>query len=127
MNHEYDEMIRNMPMGLDRAVLQVLSYRMGRARAIGRAELVDAVRLIGYDSPERMVRHCIRELRREGRLICSAPGEDGGYYLAETLAEFEEFAEAEFRAKIADMSETLAAMKAAARAAFGEGVQLELI
>jgi hypothetical protein len=127
MNHEYDEMIRNMPMGLDRAMLQVLSYRMGRGRAIGRAELVDAVRLIGYDSPERMVRHCIRELRREGRLICSAPGEDGGYYLAETLAEFEEFAEAEFRAKIADMSETLAAMKAAARAAFGEGVQLELI
>jgi hypothetical protein len=55
------------------------------------------------------------------------PGVNGGYYLAETLAEFQEFDRAEFGAKIADMNETRQALLRAARMQFGEAVQMELI
>jgi hypothetical protein len=123
----YDRLIAQMPAGLDRAVLRLMLFHAGHERAIGRVELVMSVRMMGFDVHERLVRHCIRGLRREGHLICSAPGEDGGYYMAETLAEFEEFAQHEFLAKIGDMSETLAAMRAAAKETFGDALQLELI
>ena len=123
----YDRLMAQMPVGLDRVVLRLLSFHEGHKSAIGREELVINVKLMGFDVHERLVRHCIRGLRRDGHLICSAPGEDGGYYLAETLAEFEEFAQNEFLAKIGDMSETLAAMRASAREVFGDALQLELI
>jgi hypothetical protein len=123
----YDRLIKDMPVGLDRAVLRLLSFHTGRTFAIGRQELVLNMRLLGFDVHERLVRHCIRGLRRAGHLICSAPGEDGGYYMAWSLAEFEEFARHEFLAKIGDMSETLAAMRAAAKETFGDALQLRLI
>jgi len=123
----YDRLIKDMPVGLDRAVLRLMLFHTGHARAIGRVELVLNVKWMGFDVHERLVRHCIRGLRRAGHLICSAPGEDGGYYMAETLAEFEEFASHEFLSKIGDMSETLAAMRAAAKETFGDALQLGLI
>ena len=123
----YDRLIKDMPVGLDRAVLRLLSFHTGHTRAIGRVELVLNMKLMGFDVHERLVRHCIRGLRRAGHLICSAPGEDGGYYMAWSLAEFEEFARHEFLAKIGDMSVTLAAMRASAKEAFGDALQLGLI
>jgi len=72
------------------------------------------------------MRECVKVLRRSGRLICSAPGEDGGYYLATTQAEFLEFDRLELGAKIADMNETRLAMIKAARAQFGDASQMEL-
>ena len=60
-------------------------------------------------------------------LICSAPGEDGGYYLAATREEFNEFCDRELHPKAMDMLETESAMKAAARRMWGDAVQMELI
>lgn len=124
----YEAQIKNMPVGLDRAILRVLSYHRGREQAIGRSELVRQVAQLGCAATERQVREEIKQLRRgkngqEPCLICSAAGEDGGYYLANSRQEYEEFAQIEFVGKIADMSETLHAMEQAARRMFGDAVQ----
>jgi hypothetical protein len=123
----YDELITSMPAGLERATLRVLSFHLGREHAVGRGELVYALRLEGCEVSERQARQCIHDLRRAGHLICSAPGEAGGYYMAVSLAEFREFCDRELHPKAIDMLETESAMKAAARQKFGEGVQLGLV
>jgi len=121
----YEEELKSMPPGLDRAILRVTSgYRA--ARPIARGNLVISVNRLGFPASERQVREMIKQLRRQGHLICSTPGNDGGYYLAQTLAEYQEFRDTEFAAKIKDMSETLRAMDNAAREQFGEGRQLGL-
>lgn len=117
-----DEMVR----GLGRAILQTLSFHRGRGRALSREGLVGMCARCGFAASERVVREEIKSLRRAGHLICSAAGEEGGYYMAEDLGEFEAFALLEFRGKIADMSETLRAMERAARERFGDGAQLGL-
>lgn len=124
-----EETIINLdyPSGLERAILTVLSYHNGRKQAIGRDELVVNLAGLGYWVHERMAREAIKQLRRQGYLICSMPGNYGGYYMAETLAEFEEFDRFELGAKIADMNETRQAMLKAAREKFGEGYQLKLL
>lgn len=86
---------------------------------ISRGELVSKVRRLGFDISERQVREVIKQLRRKEYLICSTPGNNGGYYLAASLADYEEFDRLEYGAKIADMAETRAAMKRAATRQFG--------
>ncbi len=114
------------PAGLESAVLRVLAYHQGRQKAIGRGSLVYDLNIRGHRVHERAVRECIKQLRRGGWLICAMPGVDGGYYMAATLAEFQEFDRAEYGAKIADMNETRQALLRAARVQFGEAVQMEL-
>jgi DNA-binding transcriptional regulator PaaX len=126
-NTIYEQKVREMPVGLNRAALQVLSFHIGRARTIGRADLVEALRGCGFDVQERLVRRAIHDLRRAGHLVCSAPGESGGYYLAATLDEFREFCDRELHPKAIDMLETESKMKEAARQQFGDASQAQLI
>lgn len=124
----YEHELASMPPGLDRAVLRVLSYHHGRERAIGRFPLLAEVKRLGFsDTTERQLRLTIHELRRAGHLICSAPGEKGGYYLAATKDEFDKFIETEYTAKIRDMAETVSAMSKAAADQFGQATQLGLL
>lgn len=122
----YETMVSGMPAGLDRAVLRVLASRIGRDRAVGRKELTALVGRLGFHAHERQVRETIKQLRRDGHLICSAAGEDGGYYMAKDRQEYNEFRQAEFAAKIVDMNETLRAMDAAAERQFGKAMQKSL-
>jgi hypothetical protein len=123
----YEAELATMPPGLDRAVLRVIGFHRGRAKAIGRFPLLAEVKRMGFDATERQLRLTIHELRRAGHLICSAPGESGGYYLAASKDEFDKFIEVEYTAKIADMAETVSAMKQAAAAEFGQATQLGLL
>lgn len=123
---DYRDLVEDMPVGLDRALLRVMDFHHGKHAAIGRGELVRQVANCGFKVHERAMREAIKQLRRQGVLICSVPGEDGGYYLAANAQEFYEFARMEFEGKIADMSQTLTAMRAAAAREFGEGVQRTL-
>lgn len=128
MSRTYEQELASMPPGLDRAVLRVLNFHRGRERAIGRFPLLAEVKRMGFsETTERQLRLTIHELRRAGHLICSAPGEKGGYYLAATKEEFEAFIEVEYRAKIRDMSETVSAMSKAAADQFGQATQLGLL
>jgi len=124
----YEVELANMPVGLDRAILRVLSYHVGKTAAIGRMDLVRQVGQLGCATTERQLREAIKQLRRgkDGQpsyLICSAAGEDGGYYLASSRQEYEEFRKIEYAGKISDMAETMSAMDQAAQKAFGAGVQ----
>ena len=121
------EYVPNIPEGLDAAVLCVFEKHTGKQNVISRTMLVWQLAGIGVRAEERSVRECIKQLRRVGHLICSMPGTGGGYYMAESKAEFDEFIQTEFDAKIHDMLVTTAAMKQSARVQFGEGVQMELL
>jgi hypothetical protein len=116
---KFDDELKNMPAGLDRAILRVLSYHTGRDQAIGRNDLVHDVGRLGVQVTERQLREEIKQLRRQGHLICSAAGETGGYFFAVSRMEFDAFVDQEYLAKIRDMSETLKAMEASAVREFG--------
>lgn len=117
----------SIPRGLEQIVLRVLITRQGRAQAISRTALVrELIRRTGNNCHERIVRECIKQLRRQGHLICSTPGEDGGYYMAVNKSEFDLFDQTEFGAKIADMNETRQAMLKAARKQFDQVTQGKL-
>lgn len=111
--------------GEERAVWQVVS-QYDKREPISRGELVSKVRRLGYDMPERTVRETVKQLRRKEYLICSVAGNNGGYYMASSLADYEEFDRLEYGAKIADMAETRAAMKRAAVRQFGQVYQTNL-
>lgn len=120
----YEEEVQALDPGLVRAVLSVLRFHAGKANAISKPNLLADLRRLGftggltYATAERQVRAAIQELRKAGHLVCSSSG-DGGYYLAADWAEYEEFAQVEYRSKIIDMSETLRAMDAAAAEKLG--------
>jgi DNA-binding transcriptional regulator PaaX len=123
---DYQKFIQTIEPGLDRAILHALQFHINRGNAVSRTELVTACKMQGFNAHERQVREEIKQLRRAGQLIGSAPGEDGGYYMITTLAEFEEFKHMEFIAKISDMETTLKAMTRAAKEQFGDGIQISL-
>ena len=123
---KYEAEIAAMPPGLDRAVLKEISMYIS-SRPISRGELLVAVAQMGFQiTDEKQVRDAIRELRRQGNLICGRSGKNGGYYMARSLQEYHEFRQKEFASKITDMAETMRTMDAAARAQFGDGYQIGL-
>jgi hypothetical protein len=122
-----EAMLEQMPHGLDRAVLRVISYHAGRPRAISRGELLIAVRRLGFDVDERVLRAQINNLRKDGHLILSTGGVGGGYWLAANRDEYEEFKNREYLARIKDLGEQVAAMDRGAQERFGkESPQIKL-
>ncbi len=115
----------SLPPGLERAILRIVT-QYTRANPISRGNLTAHCAMLGVRTTERVVREAIKQLRRQGHLIGSAAGEDGGYYMVRTRDEYEEFMRIEFGAKIYDMLETKSAMDKSAREQFGDGHQLGL-
>lgn len=120
----YETEILDMPPGLERAVLRTLDFYHGLDHAIEKPTLLLELRKLGFgqtvkpDTFERQVRRQIVLLRKKGYLICASSGE-GGYFIASNRAEYDEFAQNEYRAKIIDMSDTLRAMDEGARRLYG--------
>ena len=107
------------------AVIRIVN-RYTALEPIGRGELVRAVELAGFSANERAVREAVKQARRLGQLICSTPGNNGGYYMARDMNELMDFGNAEFLAKISDMSETWSIMLRAGKHEFGEAEQMGL-
>ena len=131
MSHNfYDDEIKQMEPGLERAALRVLAFHIGKEQTIKRLDLVEDLRSLGFGAnlapvtSDRHMRAAVAELRKLGHLVCSSSG-DGGYYLARDLAEYAEFAQVEYRSKIIDMAETLRAMDQAAAKRFGGDLPAE--
>jgi hypothetical protein len=114
------------PLGLERTVLHIISLHIGRDHAIGGQALTTTAGLLGFPCQDRQVREAIKQLRRDGHLIGSAAGDNGGYFLIASHQEFEDFASSTFRAQIVDMSETLKAMQSAAAQKWGTSLQQSL-
>jgi hypothetical protein len=115
------------PPSLPGHLVEILAKYVGKKSAIGRSGLMTSLSQRGFDDlHERQMRECIKYLRRNGYLICSAPGTNGGYYLPETKEEFDEFDHIEFGAKISDMNETRQAMLKTAETHFAQVKQMEM-
>lgn len=122
----FEKLISAMPFGLDRALLRVLSFHNGRENAIGRGAMVETLKAHGFDVSERQARQAIHDMRREGHLICSAPGENGGYFMAESRRDVDEFIDREIHPKAMDLLETEKSIRESAKRKFGEGYQESL-
>lgn len=131
MKSRLEEILDEMPYGFVERVGTVLEHYQGKEKAASKPALIDSLKRLGFGtgvSPatlERQLRIAIVALRKRGALICSDSG-DGGYFVARTRDEYDEFVEREYKGKIQDMQETVDAMNAAARARWGEGLQMGL-
>ena len=102
------EMIRDLPEGLFRAVLNTLANHIGREKAIRRRDLVlllspllrQKYKPSRYD---RSVRLAINQLRKQGYPICSTGGPNGGYFIAANREELEEYLQLEIHARAMDL------------------------
>ena len=114
--------IANMPPGLERYTMRVLEGHIGRKAAIARDELLKRVREMPGCSTasDRQIRAAINTLRKSGQAICSAGGEDGGYWLAEDWAELSEYMERELHSRAMDLLEQEKALKASAEQRWGQ-------
>lgn len=75
---------------------------------------------------DRTMRSGIESLRKQGYLICHRKGKDGGYYLAKSKAEYEDFRVREYKSRIVSLAATLREMDKSAEVQFGEAIQLDL-
>jgi DNA-binding transcriptional regulator PaaX len=113
--YKYKHEQQHIPDGLKEAVHQVIGEMAPtRARSISGANLVSAILQRNIGCSHRQVRIAIHDLRRDGVLILSAPGEDGGYWLAENHEQVTEFRERELRSRAMDLLETDTEMEQAA-------------
>lgn len=122
-------MLAQLDPGVKRAVLRVLSYHVGRQNAVSRTELVaETNRLVPCH--DRQVRLVVNELRKEGALICSTGGIDGGYWLAQDMEELRAYLDAEVWSRVGDLTQQAQAMVQAGMAQWGpvpEGKQLRML
>jgi hypothetical protein len=100
---------------MEERLLQVLSRHRGRENCIGMGELFAEV--FGRPCVHRIndtdaLRRLVRRLRRRGEPICSRNDHDNpGYYLAESAAELQEFAERHRRRGLASLAQAAAVLK----------------
>ena len=112
-------LIDNLPASLDRAMLRVLDFRIGRNNAISRVKLLLELGRSGFVVDEREARICINQLRKKGVQICSTGGKRGGYWMAADQEELEEWIQNESEARLKDFGEQIRAMRAAADKRWG--------
>lgn len=119
MSEPLQGMIDRLPPGLERAMLRVLSFHQGRGNAIGRGELVNALRRHGFAVSEREMRLQVNLLRKQGQPICSTGGAEGGYWLAANWDELVEYLDREVHSRAMDLLEQEKALRAEAERRWG--------
>lgn len=112
----YDELIAQMPAGIERAMLRCLSYHVGKANAVSKPDLLKSLKQSGFAVHERQARQTIEDLRNAGHLIGSSSG-DGGYFIIGTMDEYEAYAREE-RSRAEKILTRLRAQEQQARTAF---------
>lgn len=129
-NFDIDEEIANLPPGLERALLRILSERVGRENAIDRWELVNLLedlgvlpREAGKNLNDRRMRACISQIDLEKKAIICNLGD--GYFMASGWKEFRQVTATE-KKRAVSVLEKLRAMEETAERLWGEAQQLEL-
>ena len=119
--------IDNMPAGLDRALLRILSARVGREKAISRPDLLAALKSLGFETHERQARAAINLLRKEGHPICSTGGTDGGYWWAANWQELRGYLDSEVLPRAYDLLEQEKALRRSGEGLWGpESQQIKM-
>ena len=111
---------------LIRAIRSCLSPHVGRHNAIAREHLFNLV-YHQVTTTDRQLRAAINFLRKQGELILSTGGEKGGYWLAQTRQEAEEYLQAELLSRISDLSQQERAMRVEIDRRFAQVVQERLL
>ena len=110
-----------------RALLSTLQLHIGKNNAIPRSDLLEKLKMMGWEIPDRAMRSQINLLRKQGALICSCGGHGGGYYIARDWSELEDYIGQELRPRAMDLLEQEKALKTGARREWGENSsQLDL-
>jgi hypothetical protein len=116
---DVQKIIDELPTGLERTILDVLRLHVGREKAVSRFDLISNLSLLGYIGHERTIRACINKMRKDGILICSTGGENGGYWIPENWDELVEYLNIEIHPRAMDLLEQEKAMKAKAEQTWG--------
>lgn len=109
----YPTEFSDLPPGLEKEVLRILQERVGRDQALPRSALLALVRSMPgcKTASDRQLRACINQLRKDGALICSAGGEDGGYWTPANWGELVDYLNREVHSRAMDLLEQEQALK----------------
>lgn len=107
------------PPGLEKSVYQVLFERTGRDNAISRRALLSLVQSCHPKTTDRQLRACVNKLRKDGVMICSTGGEDGGYWMAANWDELSEYLDREVISRLTDLAEQKSALVKAGESRWG--------
>lgn len=107
--------------GLERTLLLILGERIGRENALPRASLLALVRSMPACKTvtDRQLRAAVNQLRKAEHTICSAGGEEGGYWMGASWEEVEEYTRRELHSRAMDLLEQEQAMKRGAEKRWG--------
>jgi hypothetical protein len=98
----------------------VLKFHTGRKNAVSRPAMLTYLKQLGFNlKDDRPMRAAINLLRKQGIEICSAGGENGGYWLAADHEELEEYIQRELHPRAMDLLEQEKALKAEAEKRWG--------
>ena len=114
-----DDILANLPSGLDRTLLSILRYHKGRENAIPRVDLLEKLKMMGWNEGDRRVRIQINSLKKQGHRICGASGIGGGYYLARNWTELMDYINTELHPRAMDLLEQEKALKTGAKREWG--------
>lgn len=108
------------PPGLEKSVYQVLFERTGRGNAISRQALLSLVQAVYPKTSDRQLRACVNKLRKDGVMICSTGGEEGGYWIPVNWDELDEYIERELHSRAMDLLEQESALRQSAERKWGK-------
>jgi hypothetical protein len=124
---DIQELLQSLPPGLDRVLAKIFSFHVGRENSLSRGALMLALDQMGFrfkdDRPVRAAISALRKTEKPEFMICSTGGVNGGYWLAASRQEVEEFIANELDPRISDLAATKRGMTRAAMSKWGEGVQ----
>lgn len=115
--------LEGLEPGVERALLRILTFHVGSDQAIVKEKLIADLKKHGFVVEERVIRALINDLRKRGHLICSKGGAGGGYWLAGSREEMEEFLEREVHSRAMDLLEQEKALRSAMVERWGDAVQ----
>jgi hypothetical protein len=117
---DLDQMINELPHGVERCLLRVLSFHVGREKSIGRFELLKQLKSHGFSINERVMRELIHNLNIRDQLIGSTGGKGGGYWICESWDDFLEYDTAETMSRLSSLAHKHNAMMRTAEKRFGK-------
>lgn len=122
----YDQIVSQMPLGIERQVMSCLRFHVGGENRISRQALVEHIFGEAWEKDsrhDRMVRMAIAVLQREHPILSDSGA--GGYWLAANKTEVEEYIN-EITSRARELEEKARLLREAAEREFGRQTQLVL-
>jgi hypothetical protein len=124
--HRLETLTEDVRQRLEKSVLLIISYHIGRKNVISGARLLFELQCQGFDIKDtRYFREIINKLRKEGYAIGSTGGINGGYWLCANMEELEAFLKVQFHDFAMDLLEQESAMRRGAARMWG--IQMSVV